>query len=90
MSWNHTKSIMIGIERQYIFNRLHQLILFKIQFHDISKHHSLSLVMSYEFSCSQLHRFSFELIGTTFIYAIIVYLITETLPQLKLSFCVSC
>ena len=46
--------------------------------------------MSSELASSQLHRFSFELIGTTFIYAIIVYLITETLPQLKLSFCVSC
>ena len=90
MSWNHTKPIMIGIERQYIFNQLHQLILFGIQFHDTSKHHSLSFIMSSELACSQFHRFSFELIGTTFIYVIVVCLITETLPQLKLSFYVSC
>ena len=81
---------MINIEKQFSFNQLHELMLFGIQFHDISKHHSLSLVMSSELACSQLHRFSFELIGTTFIYAIVVCLITETLPQLKLSFCVSC
>ena len=81
---------MIGIERRFSFNQLHQLILFEIQFHDISKHHSLSLVMSSDLTCSQLHRFSFELIGTTLIYAIVVCLITETLPQLKLSICVSC
>ena len=83
VSQSQSKSVMIDIEKQFIVFVLHELILFGIQFLDISKHHSLSLVMTFELPCLQSHKFNFELIGTTSIYAIVVYLITETLPQFK-------
>ena len=62
----------------------------EIKFQDIWKHHRLLLMQSCESACSQMHTFNFELIGIIVSYAMFVYLITETLPQLKLSICVSC
>ena len=38
----------------------------------------------------RLNGMMYELIGTTFIYAIVVYLITDTFPHLNISIYVSC
>ena len=87
---NHYNCYLDTVYFQSIMYVSHQLILCEIKFQDISKHHRLSLMHSSQSACLQLHTFNFKLIGTIHLYAMFVYLITETLPQLKLSICVSC
>ena len=62
-----------------------QLVL-SLSFFCVTQCYQSSRTLIIMHACLQLHTYNFKLIEVIVLYAMFVYLITETLPQLKLEF----